>query len=209
MAAEPPSKRALSDRRFKEESKPTRVKDDVKPTSLKREAESQDQSYIFPSNSRNHSVDSHQPRQRKKQKLQVSPIRANIVAIPDHERRYDRTCNSSSRMELSIDDRCETPLESTWVMMIFSPLDQGYKFAFVFKCECDANATASQNANANAMRMRRLCEFWMRMRCECVAFFRIRIFAFSHFSANRKMRICENANANRKMRNAIFFNKKW
>jgi len=113
MAAEPASKRNLSERRFKDESKPTRVKDDVKPTSLKREAESQDQSYIFPSNSRNHSVDSHQPRQRKKQKLQVSPIRANILAIPDHERRYDRTCNTSSRIELSIDDRCETPLEST------------------------------------------------------------------------------------------------
>ena len=100
--------------------------------------------------------------------------------------------------------------ELAWVGEIFVAAvhDQGCKFAFVFKCECEANATASQNANANAMKMRRLCEFWMRMRSECVAFFRIRILAFSHFSANRKMRICENANANRKMRNATFFYKK-
>ena len=47
------------------------------------------------------------------------------------------------------------------------------------ECECDANATALRNLDANAMRMRRI----------------------------RTMRKCENANANRIMRNAIFFSK--
>jgi len=44
------------------------------------------------------------------------------------------------------------------------------------ECECDENAKALRILNANAKRMRR-------------------IFSHSHFSANRKMRICENANA--------------
>jgi len=97
----------MADRRVKDEAK--------RASSLKREADSPDQSYVFPSNSRNELVDQHQTRQRKHQRLQVSPIRANIVSTPDREKRYDRTNDSSSRVELSIDDRCDAPLESTWV----------------------------------------------------------------------------------------------
>ncbi|CBY36902.1 unnamed protein product [Oikopleura dioica] len=96
----------MADRRVKDEAK--------RASSLKREADSPDKSYVFESNSRNELVDQRQTRQRKKQKLQVSPIRANIVSTPDREKRYDKTDNSTSRIELSIDDRCDAPFESTF-----------------------------------------------------------------------------------------------
>jgi len=110
-ATEPaPSKRRVTDRRVKDVAN---LSTRASTGSLKREADSPDQSYVFPSNSRNELVDQHQTRQRKHQRLQVSPIRANIVSTPDREKRYDRTNDSSSRVELSIDDRCDAPLEST------------------------------------------------------------------------------------------------
>ena len=62
--------------------------------------------------------------------------------------------------------------------LYLTPSEQGCKFAFVFKCECDGFAKCEYECDENAKALRIL-------NANASHFF---AFAFSHFSANRKMR---------------------